>query len=185
MIDKERWSTMATSPFSKTLRIAVRTLPSAAWQALGVALIAVLAGCAVEVQNVKPAQDLAAQREKPPGSVYLGWRVFGEKCARCHGVAGSGTSLAPDLLARMSDMGPRRFATLVLVRYDLDDTAPRARDDAAARDARIEDILQRRERPLAMPAWQGEPRVDAHILDLYAYLAARADGRQGTGRPPM
>lgn len=176
---------MATGPFGKTPRVAVGTLRNAAWLAFGVALIALLAGCAVEVQNLKPAQDLAAQREQPPGSVYLGWRVFAEKCARCHGVAGSGTSLAPDLLARMSDMGPRRFATLVLVRYDLDDTAPRARDDAAARDAQIEDILQRRDRPLTMPAWQGEPRVNAHILDLYAYLAARADGRQGAGRPPM
>ena len=27
-----------------------------------------------------------------------------------------------------------------------------------------------------MPAWQGEPKVDAHIVDLYAYLAARAEG---------
>jgi hypothetical protein len=34
-----------------------------------------------------------------------------------------------------------------------------------------------------MPAWQDEPPVKAHIMDLYAYLSARADGRQGTGQP--
>ncbi|MBL8347701.1 MAG: hypothetical protein JNN03_19850 [Rubrivivax sp.] len=56
---------------------------------------------------------------------------------------------------------------------------------AAAREAQAEDIVQRRDRPLAMPAWQGEPRVSTHVLDLNAYLAACADGGQGTGRPPM
>ena len=37
---------------------------------------------------------------------------------------------------------------------------------------------------MEMPAWQGEPAVNAHILDLYSYLSARADGRLPTGRPP-
>lgn len=156
-----------------------RLIPCAALSVLWLGL----AGCAVQVQNTVPAQVLAAERNQPPGSVYLGWRVFSEKCSRCHGVAGSGGPLGPDLLSRMSDMGPRRFAHLVLVRYDLDDPAARARDDAAAREARVEDILQRSDRPLDMPAWQGEPSVNAHILDLYAYLAARAEGRVGTGRP--
>ena len=27
-----------------------------------------------------------------------------------------------------------------------------------------------------MPAWQGEPQVTAHVMDLHAYLSARADG---------
>ncbi|MBL8342350.1 MAG: c-type cytochrome [Rubrivivax sp.] len=154
-----------------------------------------LAGCPVQVQNLRPAQELAAQQNTPPGSVYLGWRVYTEKCAACHGPAAGGTAQAPELTTRMADMSPRRFAHLVLLRYDLDASAApatpagpaRARDDAAerdARDARIDDILQRRERALQMPAWQGEPRVNAHILDLYAYLAARAEGRQGPGRPP-
>ena len=35
----------------------------------------------------------------------------------------------------------------------------------------------------AMPAWQGEPRVSAHIADLYAYLSARAEGIQAAGKP--
>ncbi len=53
----------------------------------------------------------------------------------------------------------------------------------AAREALIDEIMKRRDGALAMPAWQGEPRVSAHIADLYAYLSARADGTQGPGQP--
>jgi hypothetical protein len=43
--------------------------------------------------------------------------------------------------------------------------------------------MERRDQPLAMPAWRDEPRVNAHVLDLYAYLSARSEGRLGTGKP--
>jgi len=36
---------------------------------------------------------------------------------------------------------------------------------------------------LTMPAWQGEPRVNAQIVDLHAYVSARAQGTQGLDRP--
>jgi hypothetical protein len=87
-----------------------------------------------------------------------------------------GTAGAPDLLPRVREMGPRRFAGLVLARYDwnLPD---------GDREAMTEQLLQGRRALLTMPAWQGEPRVDTHIMDLYAYLSARAEGRLGTGRP--
>lgn len=117
-------------------------------------------------------------------SVYLGWRVFQERCARCHGPAATGSPQGPELLTRVGELGPRRFATLVLMRYDWDEAAARARDDAQAREALVDDVLQRRTRPLDMPAWQGEPQVQAHIQDLYEYLAARAAGTQGAGVPP-
>jgi len=35
------------------------------------------------------------------------------------------------------------------------------------------------------PAAEGEPQDSAHIMDLYAYLSARAAGTQGAGRPPQ
>jgi cytochrome c5 len=140
-----------------------------------------LAGCAVELQNTQPAQELA-QAAKPPGSVYTGWRVFQDKCAVCHGPAATGLSGAgPDLLPRVRDMGSRRFVSLVLTRYDW--AMPPTQVGSAAREALVEDILQRRTATLTMPAWQGEPRVSAHIADLYAYLGARAQGTQGPGRP--
>jgi cytochrome c5 len=144
-----------------------------------------LAGCAietVEIQNRQAAQEVA-QLSKPPGSVYLGWRVFQDKCAGCHGPAATGTGNAPDLLPRVREMGARRFVGLVLQRYDLNLPPQQASSDNTAREALIEVIMERREAPFTMPAWQGEPRVNAHIVDLYAYLSARAAGTQGPDRP--
>jgi hypothetical protein len=80
-------------------------------------------------------------------------------------------------------MGSRKFVGLVLQRYDWTRPASQPRDDSAALDALVERILQRQEGALVMPAWEGEPRVTAHIADLYAYLSARAEGTQGSGRP--
>ncbi len=150
---------------------------------LMLALASVLAaGCALEVQNRLPAQELA-QAAKPPGSVYTGWRVFQERCAGCHGEAATGTDKAPDLLARVQTLGARSFVSRVLYRYDWGIPASQAGSESAAREALVEEILQRREGALQMPAWQGEPRVQAHIADLYAWLSARAQGTQGPGRP--
>ncbi len=143
--------------------------------------VALLAGCAVEVENTQAAQDLA-RLSKPAGSVYTGWRVFQDRCAGCHGVAATGTAGAPDLLSRVRDMSSRRFVNLVLTRYDWNLGAAQA-SNSTGLDALIEGIVQRKEGMLTMPAWQGEPRVNAHIVDLYAYLSARADGTQGPGRP--
>lgn len=141
-----------------------------------------LSGCAVEVENTQAAQELA-QRAKPPGSVYAGWRVFQDKCASCHGTAASGTVGAPDLLPRVRDMNPRQFVNLVLTRYDWGQALTQASRDQAARETLVDSLLQRKGYMLTMPAWQGEPGVNAHILDVYAYLSARADGTQGPDRP--
>jgi len=141
-----------------------------------------LAGCAVQFENQQAAQELA-QRAKPPGSVYTGWRVFQDKCAGCHGAAGNGTASAPDLMPQVREMGARRFAGLVLQRYDWTRPAAQAASDGPAREAAINDILLRKDTALAMPEWLGEPQVNAHVIDLYAYLSARAAGTQGPHRP--
>jgi hypothetical protein len=146
------------------------------------ASIASLSGCAVEWTNLEPAREVAAQSE-PFGSVYTGWRVFQDRCAACHGASADGTSAGPNLLPTIREMGPRRFVSVVLTRYDWDLPAAKAGSEGPAREALIDDIVQRRATTLPMPAWEGEPRVNAHILDLYAYLAARAEGTQGPGRP--
>lgn len=145
-----------------------------------------LAGCAsqsVELQNTQAAEEMA-RLKKPPGSVYLGWRVFQDKCAACHGSAASGTAGAPDLLPKVGAMGPRQFVSLVLKRYDWNLPPSQASGEGAAREALVEEVMRRKEGyMLTMPAWEGEPRVSAHIADLYAYLSARAEGTQGPGRP--
>ena len=141
-----------------------------------------LTGCAVEFENTQTAREIA-EAAKPPGSVYTGWRVYQDKCAGCHGAEASGSVNAPDLLLRVRGLGAQRFVSLVLQRYDWGLPAAQAKAQTPAREALIEDILLRKEAPIAMPAWGDEPRVSAHILDVYAYLSARSEGTQGVGRP--
>ncbi|MEY3446653.1 MAG: hypothetical protein RIR45_1408 [Pseudomonadota bacterium] len=145
-----------------------------------------LSGCAgdmaVEVENTKAAQEMA-RLSRPPGSVFAGWRVFQDRCASCHGPDAMGAA-GPNLLPLVQQMGPRRFLGLVLKRYDWNLPPAQAGQKQQAMDTRIEDVLQRREQAITMPAWQDTPSVNAHIADLYAYLAARAEGSQGPGQPP-
>lgn len=152
------------------------------WAAWSCVAFSALSACAVTLQNTEPAAELARESQ-PPGSVYIGWRMFNDRCAGCHGVDATGPARMPDLLEDVREMGPRRFANLVLLRYDWSrPSAPDGNEEAARTDL-VELILQRKETPFTMPEWQGEPQVSAHILDLYAYLSARADGVQGPGRP--
>lgn len=151
-----------------------------------IAAILFLGGCAgelaVELQNRQAAEEFA-RLTKPPGSIYIGWRVFQERCASCHAADASGTGVAPDLLPLVRTMGTRRFVGLVLRRYDWSLPPAPVGDGGAAMEALIEQIMQRQGPIFVMPAWQGEPRVQAHILDLYVYLSARSEGTQGAGRP--
>lgn len=144
------------------------------------------AGCAaevaVEVENKQAKQEIA-RLSRPPGSAYTGWRVFQDRCAHCHGLDASGTAIAPDLLPIVREMGSRRFVGLVLQRYDWNLPVGKSGSESATREALIEDIVQRKGPLLTMPAWEGEPRVSAHIVDLFAFLSARANGTQGPGRP--
>lgn len=159
-----------------------RTLAAAALAAGAIAALA--AGCAVEVQNTKPAADLA-RRALPDGDIHAGWRVFQQKCASCHGAAATGTATAPDLLPRVREMGSHQFVGLVLRRYDWILAAAESSPDSARQDTLAEKIIQGREAEIVMPAWQGNPTVTAHISDVYAYLSARAEGTLGPGRPPQ
>ena len=175
---------MANFPIFSMVRAARRmTTPRRTLRySLVAAAALLLTGCTLTVENRQAAQELA-QLAKPPGSVYTGWRVFQDRCAQCHGPDASGTGNGPDLLPRVREMGTRRFVGLVLRRYDWSLPAVPPERESAALDALINDIMQRRSPVLSMPAWQGEPRVSAHIVDLYAFLSARAEGVQGPGRP--
>ena len=139
-----------------------------------------LAGCAIEWRNTQPARELARAAE-PQGSVYAGWRVYQQRCAGCHGTAADGAGGAPNLLLRMQGLGPQRFVDLVLRRYDAELLAT---GQGSPRDSLVDDVVERRRGALSMPAWQEEPVVNAHVMDLHAYLAARSEGRVGPGRPP-
>jgi len=150
--------------------------------ALALAAAIGAAGCAVEVQNREPARQLA-RASAAPGSVYTGWRVYQGYCARCHGADAGGGASAPELLTRVAGMGPRQFVDVVLLRYRWIVPGEPSGDTSAARETLVEEIVTRKAGEVSMPAWHDEPNVNAHVIDLYAYLAARADGSQGPGRP--
>ena len=156
------------------------------------AFVAVLMG-----GHVMPVVSVAADPQ--PGSyeaidgnvdqnTFQGWRVFHSACHVCHGTGAMGTDLAPSLLPRMESMTPSEFAELVLVRYRLlypgDSRA--AVNPAQERRAVIEEVIAKQRGPkgrINMPGWEADQEVSAHLLDLYAYLSARADGRIGPGKP--
>ena len=46
-------------------------------------------------------------------ATYIGWRVFQAHCATCHAADARGSSFAPDLALRMSDMTQRDFFTVL------------------------------------------------------------------------
>lgn len=153
------------------------------------ALVAVLAAawaasaCSVEWQNLQPARELARQQSAQAGNLYAGWRLFQDRCAGCHGVDAGGQGNAPDLRVRLRSLGSRSFASLVLNRYDWGLPGTPSTSDAPARDAWVDAVVQRQTGTVTMPAWRGEPGVSAHVMDLYAYLAARSEGTQGPDKP--
>ena len=118
---------------------------------------------------------------------YVGWRLFHSACFGCHGVGAVGTAVAPNLLERIPNMTPRDFASKVLTSYRL--VSPADDESAQAREATLEDILKRDRNAargqVLMPAWGGHADVPPHVLDLYAYLSARAAGELGPGEPKV
>ena len=139
-----------------------------------------------------PAPAGAADQEPPytlrdgrvdPGT-YRGWQVFQARCAECHGAAATGLKNAPNLLPRVAAMSPTQFVGIVLNRYKL--VMPEGEigpEGSGLREAWLAQVLQRREGELTMPEWAGDVTVKPHVLDLYAYLRARADGALPAGPP--
>jgi hypothetical protein len=139
----------------------------------------------------------AAPRDEPlPGDyrvidgrvdrgTYAGWRLFHNTCHACHGVGGVGTDIAPNLVERISSMTPRAFAAKVLTSYRL--VSPGDNAPLEGRDELLDEVMRRardsQRGRIVMPAWEKDETVPPHVLDLYAYLSARADGQLGPGRP--
>jgi hypothetical protein len=142
----------------------------------------------------------AAAAEPVPGSykvvgnkvdrgTYLGWKVFHSNCYGCHGADAIGTDVAPSLVERVKLLTPREFALKVLTRYRIVVPSSEAGDDqTAVREAIIEEVIKQergKKGEILMPAWETKAAVKPHILDLYAYLSARADGALGPGQPKL
>ncbi|HEU4624564.1 MAG TPA: c-type cytochrome [Steroidobacteraceae bacterium] len=122
---------------------------------------------------------------KVDDATYRGWRAYHSACHTCHGVDAVGTSVAPSLVDRVAHMSARQFTVKVLTSYRI--TVPSGEatgdDPTAVREAIVDQVLRHERGELLMPAWEGDSKVRPHVLDLYAYLRARADGALGPGRP--
>ena len=144
--------------------------------------------------------DEAAAAEPVPGSyevvqgkvdrgTYAGWKVFHTNCYGCHGADALGTDVAPSLVERVKLLSPREFALKVLTRYRIVVRSSETGDDqTAAREAIIEEVLKQergKKGEILMPPWEKKAAVKPHVLNLYAYLSARADGALGPGRPRL
>jgi mono/diheme cytochrome c family protein len=124
-----------------------------------------------------------------PGT-YSGWRLYHTACFACHGKDAVGTDVAPSLVESVLRMTARDFTVKVLTRYRI--TVPEleagAEDQTAVREAIIAEVLKaQRGGPgsVSMPAWESNEGVEPHVLDIYAYLRARADGALGPGKPKV
>ena len=98
--------------------------------------------------------------------------------------------MAPSLVERVKLLSPREFAFKVLTRYRIVVPSSEAGgdDQTAVREAIIEEVLKQergKKGEILMPPWETNTRVKPHVLDLYAYLSASADGVLGPGRPKL
>lgn len=169
---------MPMQALSATLRAALCT---------GLLLGGLGTGQAQQPARPMPGEFVAVDGRVDSGT-YAGWKLFHTHCDGCHGVGGVGTSVAPNLVERVGNTTPRGFATKVLTSYRI---VPMAPDGAppetdAERQAVLEQVMKRerteRGQPL-MPAWDADSDVAPHVLDIYAYLNARAAGALGPGKP--
>jgi mono/diheme cytochrome c family protein len=156
------------------------------------ALVSVVIGAPMMANVSFGADPEARSYEAIDGKVdkntFEGWRVFHSVCYVCHGVGAVGTDIAPSLLPRMESMTPQEFAERVLVRYRLLAPGdPRGAVNATQdREAVIAEVMAHKRGPkgrIDMPAWERDEQINAHILDLYGYLSARADGMIGPEKP--
>jgi mono/diheme cytochrome c family protein len=102
-----------------------------------------------------PAWAGSAALPHDPTSVREGYRRYQGVCGHCHGPDGAGSSFAPGLI---------------------DPVPSRARFAAA--------VLEGASGPHGvMRGFGGDPNVEPYLEAIYAYLAERASGRLGRGRP--
>lgn len=152
---------------------------------IALVLAASLPAAAAEKQGASEEKPYRVVDGKVDESTFLGWRAFHSACHACHGVDAVGTDVAPNLVERVKGLSAHDFSVKVLTSYRLVFPSGEVSGDdrTALRSEFIEEVLRRERGDLIMPAWDEDRKVHAHVLDLYAYLRARADGALGPGKP--
>ena len=174
-------------PYALPMRLPLGTLRSTA----AATMMAAAAAGPAQPRDPKPMPgEFVVIDGRVDAGTYAGWKLFHTHCVACHGIGGGGTGVAPNLVERIGNYTPRGFATKVLTSYRIVPMSPDSGppEDPAERDALLELVMKRersdRGQPL-MPAWEPNPEVAPHVLDLYAYLNARAEGGLGPGQPKL
>jgi cytochrome c5 len=88
---------------------------------------------------------------------YVGWRTFHAICHTCHAQDAVGSTFAPDLLARMRQIGKPEFM--------------KAMSEGFTGQMGV------------MPPWKQDPNVNKSFEELWSFLKARSDGALLPGRP--
>lgn len=122
---------------------------------------------------------------KVDAATFRGWRAFHSACHTCHGLDAVGTDVAPSLVERVKTLSARDFTIKVLSSYRIVMPSSEVSGDepTALRHQFIEEVLRRERGELVMPAWETDDSIRPHVLDMYAYLRARADGALRRGPP--
>jgi hypothetical protein len=118
-------------------------------------------------------------------ATFRGWLAYHSACHTCHGIDAIGTEVAPSLVERVKDLSAKQFTVKVITSYRIVFGSGEIRGDdrTAVRERFAEEALRRERGDLVMPAWEHNARIRPHVLDLYAYLRARADGALPPGVP--
>lgn len=121
---------------------------------------AVVFGLAVSVSAASQDDALAgkfyrAVDGKVDGRTYNGYRRYHAGCNHCHGPDGMGSTFAPSLVDRLSEI----------------ETFRRVVRDGQSTGTSV------------MKGFAGDPNIAPYVDDIYAYLQARADGAVDRGRP--
>lgn len=120
---------------------------------------AVLAAPRLEAQVVD--QYHPVPKDTVSLAVYNGWKQFQLNCARCHGEEATGTTFAPSLVHSLGPDGTITSQALFVA------TVCQGRPDKG------------------MPGWCALELPMPVILNLYAFVKLRADGKMGPGRPAV
>jgi hypothetical protein len=122
---------------------------------------------------------------KVDDGTYRGWMTYYLACQSCHGTSDR-PGVAPDLTKSLRSMTRNEFVSKVRTRYRVNLSLAESLLSERVREAMLEEMA-RQDRAakdgVAMPAWQSDETISQRVLDLHAYLKARADGAIGPGRP--
>jgi len=128
----------------------------------GLAAMAFALAPASQAQDFDPENPYTIEADGTVSwPVYSGYRRYHAECHVCHGPDGMGSSFAPALATSLKTLSYDDYAEIVV----------NGRTNVSTSQENV------------MPAFGLNPNVMCFLVDIYAYLKARADDAIGRGRP--